>query len=93
MNLDYEIQTLMKDLESDSVERTNSLKSIAIIEEERMLTERRSSLAKTFDTNPYIGSSLSDLNTDLFKTFYLPKEIIPGIEFEKEFKKCLCLNL
>ena len=127
--------------------------SIASIEEERMLTEKRSTTAKTFDTQPCIGSSLSDLNIDLFKTFYLPKaidaetleqnnrdikqqlaslrfydlkhdcpthagilmfaenptyyipgayiqyikipstEIIPGIEFEKVFKKCLCLDL
>ncbi len=133
--------------------RIGPRKSKATIEEERMLTERRSSMSKTFDTNPCIGSSLSDLNTDLFKTFYLPKaidaetleqnnrdikqqlaslrfydlvhdcptnagillfaerpthfipgayiqyvkipskEIIPGIEFEKEFKKCLCLDL
>ncbi len=133
--------------------RIGPRKSQATIEEERMLTERRSSLAKTFDTKPCIGSSLSDLNTDLFKTFYLPKaidaetlkqntrdikqqlaslrfydlvqdcptnagvllfaerpayfipgayiqyvkipskEIIPGIEFEKVFKKCLCLDL
>ena len=128
-------------------------KSKATIEEERILSERRSSLTKTFDTQTCFGSSLSDLNTDLFKTFYLPKaidaetlrqnkrdikqqlaslrfydlandcptnagvilfakrptyyipgayiqyikipskEIIPGIEFEKEFKKCLCLDL
>ena len=133
--------------------RIGPRKSKATVEEERMLTERRSSLAKTFDTKPCVGSSLSDLNTDLFKTFYLPKaidaetqkqnnrdikqqlaslrfydlvhdcptnagillfaerptyfipgayiqyvkipskEIIPGIEFEKEFKKCLCLDL
>ena len=133
--------------------RIGPRKSKATIEEERMLAERRSSLAKTFDTMPCIGASLNDLNTDLFKTFYLPKaidaetlkqnnrdikqqlaslrfydlvrdcpthagvllfaerpayfipgayiqyvkipskEITPGIEFEKEFKKCLCLDL
>ena len=133
--------------------RVGARKSKATLEEERMLSERRSSLSKTFDTRPCFGSSLSDLNTDLFKTFYLPKaidaetlnqnnrdikqqlaslrfydlvhdcptnagiilfaerpasylpgayiqyvkipskEIIPGIEFEKEFKKCLCLDL
>ena len=133
--------------------RIGPRKSKATLEEERMLTERRSSMARTFDTMPCFGSSLSDLNIDLFKTFYLPKavdaetlaenhrdekqqlaslrfydlqqdcptnagvlmfglkpvyfipgayiqyvkipgtEIIPGIEFEKEFKKCLCLDL
>ncbi len=133
--------------------RIGPRKSQATVEEERMLIERRSSMAKTFDTMPCFGSSLSDINIDLFKTFYLPKaidketleqnnrdikhqlaslrfydllhdcpthagillfaekptyfipgayiqyvkipgtEIIPGIEFEKEFKKCLCLDL
>jgi ATP-dependent DNA helicase RecG len=133
--------------------RIGPRKSKATIEEEQMLSERRSSLTKTFDTQPCFGSSINDLNTDLFKTFYLPraiddetlrqnnrdikqqlaslrfydlvndcptnagvilfadrptyyipgayiqyikipsKEIIPGIEFEKEFKKCLCLDL
>jgi len=133
--------------------RIGPRKSKATVEEERMLTERRSSSARTFDTRPCIGSSISDLNTGLFKTFYLPKaidaetlkqnnrdikqqlaslrfydliqdcptnagimlfaerptyfipgayiqyvkipskEIIPGIEFEKEFKKCFCLDL
>ncbi len=133
--------------------RIGPRKSKATIEEERMLTERRSSKARTFDTLPCPGSSLQNLNVDLFKTFYLPKaidaetlgqnnrdikqqlaslrfydlthdcptnagillfaeqptyfipgaylqyikipsrEIIPGIEFEKVFKKCLCLDL
>ena len=110
-------------------------------------------MAKTFDTQPCIGSTIADLNTELFKTFYLPKAIdtetleqnhrdikqqlaslrfydlkqdcptnagvllfaekptwfipgayiqfvkIPGvtisaeIDYEKEFKKCLCLEL
>lgn len=108
---------------------------------------------RPFDTSPCHGSSLDDLQIELFKTFYLPKAIdketleqnnrpiklqlaslrfydlkydcpthagillfghqptrfipgayiqyvkvpgkqmIPGIEFEKEFKKCLCLDL
>ncbi len=125
----------------------------ASIEEEKILSERRSSLAKSFDTSPCLGSTLEDLNLDLFRTFYLPKaidqetlaqnhrpiklqlaslrffdlkfdcpthagillfahnpthfipgayiqyikipgrEVIPGIEFEKEFRKCLCLDL
>jgi len=133
--------------------RVGPRKSKATVEEERMLIERRSSLAKTFDTQPCFGTTLKDLNVDLFRTFYLPKavdsetlaqnnrdikqqlaslrfydlsfdcptnagiilfadrptyfipgayiqyvkvpsnEIIPGIEFEKEFRKCLCLDL
>ena len=133
--------------------RIGARKDKATVEEERMLTERRSSLAKTFDTQPCFGASLDDLNIDLFNTFYLPKAIdaetleqnqrdikqqlaslrfydliqdcptnagvllfaekptwyipgayiqfvkIPGatisaeIDYEKEFKKCLCLEL
>nr|MCU0376323.1 putative DNA binding domain-containing protein [Chitinophagaceae bacterium] len=133
--------------------RVGPRKAKASIEEEKSLAERRSSLARSFDTSPCIGSTLGDLNIDLFKTFYLPKaidretleqnhrsienqlaslrfydlkfncptyagillfgnqpthfipgayiqyikipsrQIVPGIEFEKEFKKCLCLDL
>ena len=47
----------------------------ARIEEEKILSERRSSLAKSFDTSPCLGSTLEDLNLDLFRTFYLPKAI------------------
>lgn len=133
--------------------RIGPRKAKASIEEEKILTERRSNLARSFDTSPCFGATLEDMNTDLFKTFYLPKavdkdtlernnrpvkhqlaslrffdvkadrpthagillfgndptrfipggyiqyvkipgkEIMPGIEFEKEFKKCLCLDL
>ncbi|MEZ4777716.1 MAG: putative DNA binding domain-containing protein [Bacteroidia bacterium] len=133
--------------------RVGPRKAKASIEDEKILSERRSSLSKSFDTSPCFSATLEDLNTDLFKTFFLPKaidretleqnnrpikhqlaslrfydlrydcptnagvlmfgqnpthfipgayiqyvkvpgkEITPGIEFEKEFKKCLCLDL
>lgn len=133
--------------------RVGPRKAKASFEEEKILSEKRSNLARSFDTSPCIGTSMEDLNLDLFKTFYLPKaidketldqnnrpvkhqlaslrfydlradcptnagiilfghnpthfipgsyiqyikipgtEIVPGIEFEKEFKKSLCLDL
>lgn len=57
--------------------RIGPRRSNATIEEERMLSERRSSSAMTFDTRPCFGSVLGDLNVDLFRTFYLPRAIDP----------------
>lgn len=47
----------------------------ATLEEERILTERRISNAKTYDLVPALGSTLTDLSTELFKTNYLPNAI------------------
>lgn len=47
----------------------------ASIEEERILTERRISYAKTYDLVPALGSSLDDIIVELFKTNYLPSAI------------------
>lgn len=47
----------------------------AYIEEERILTERRISYAKTYDLIPALGSSLEDISLELFKTNYLPSAI------------------
>lgn len=47
----------------------------ATLEEERILTERRTSFAKTFDLVPALGSSIADINTELFKLNYLPLAI------------------
>jgi ATP-dependent DNA helicase RecG len=47
--------------------------------EERILAERRSSFARSFDTLPCYGSTLSDLSIDLFKTTYLPTAVDPEI--------------
>lgn len=43
--------------------------------EERILSEKRSSFARTFDVLPCKGSSLDDLGIDLFKLTYLPSAI------------------
>ena len=43
--------------------------------EERILSEKRSAFARTFDALPCKGSSLQDLSIDLFKLRYLPGAI------------------
>ncbi|HRQ30836.1 MAG TPA: ATP-binding protein [Saprospiraceae bacterium] len=43
----------------------------ATLEEERILTERRASYAKTFDLIPALGTQLEDLSVELFKINYL----------------------
>ncbi len=44
----------------------------ATIEEEKILIERRASYAKTYDLVPALGSSISDISLDYFKSSYLP---------------------
>jgi ATP-dependent DNA helicase RecG len=44
----------------------------ATIEEERILTERRASYAKTYDLVPALGSTISDISVEYFKSNYLP---------------------
>lgn len=44
----------------------------ASLEEERILTERRISYAKTYDLVPALGTTLEDLGIPLFKQNYLP---------------------
>lgn len=43
--------------------------------DERILTEKRTAFARTFDVLPCKGSSLNDLSIDLFKLRYLPSAI------------------
>lgn len=43
--------------------------------EERMLTEKRTAFARTFDVLPCRGSSIEDISIDLFKLRYLPSAI------------------
>ncbi len=43
--------------------------------EERRLSEKRSTFARTFDTQPCYGSKLEDLSTNIFKLTYLPTAI------------------
>lgn len=44
----------------------------ATVEEEKILTERRASYAKTYDLVPALGSNISDISLDYFKSTYLP---------------------
>lgn len=55
--------------------RVGPRRSIATIEEERILIERRASYAKTYDLVPALGSTLADLSLDYFKLSYLPLAI------------------
>lgn len=55
--------------------RVGPRKSQATIEEERILTERRASYAKTYDLVPVLGATLSDLSAEHFKVNYLPNAI------------------
>lgn len=55
--------------------RTGPRKGIASEEDERILSEKRSSFARSFDTLPCLGSSLDDLSIDIFKLTYLPTAI------------------
>jgi ATP-dependent DNA helicase RecG len=47
----------------------------ATIEEEKILIERRASYAKTYDLVPALGSSISDISIEYFKSSYLPAAI------------------
>ncbi len=55
--------------------RVGPRKDIANIAEERILSEKRSSYAISWDTLPCYGSSLNDLSLEIFKLIYLPAAI------------------
>lgn len=55
--------------------RIGPRRSKATHEEERILTERRVSYAKTFDLVPALGTNLEDISVDLFKMNYLPSAV------------------
>ncbi len=55
--------------------RIGPRKGIASHQEERSLSEKRISTAKTFDEQTCRGSNLTDLSVDLFKLSYLPYAI------------------
>lgn len=55
--------------------RIGPRKDKATQEEERILTERRASYAKTYDLVPALGATISDISIDLFKLSYLPLAI------------------
>ena len=55
--------------------RVGPRKAKASLEEERILTERRVSYAKTYDLVPALGSSIEDISVELFKINYLTTAI------------------
>src|SRR5690606_16542610 len=55
--------------------RVGPRKSIASMEEERILTERRASFAKTYDLVPALGATVRDISLEHFKVNYLPVAI------------------
>jgi ATP-dependent DNA helicase RecG len=55
--------------------RTGPRKSMATVDEEKILIERRASYAKTFDLIPALGSKFTDISIEHFKLNYLPLAI------------------
>jgi len=55
--------------------RIGPRKATANEAEERILSEKRSTFARSFDTQPCFGSVIEDLSIDIFKLIYLPTAI------------------
>lgn len=55
--------------------RAGIRRGVANEADERILTEKRTAFARTFDVLPCKGSSLDDISTELFKLRYLPAAI------------------
>ncbi len=55
--------------------RIGPRKSVANIEDERILSEKRSSFARSFDALPCRESTIDSLSISVFKLFYLPTAI------------------
>ncbi len=59
--------------------RVGPRKAIANQQEERILTEKRTAHARTFDALPCFGSSLDALATDIFRNTYLSQAVAPEV--------------
>lgn len=59
--------------------RVGPRRAIATADEERRLAERRRSGDLPFDARPAVGSSISDLDIDLFERDYLPGVLSQGV--------------
>lgn len=62
--------------------RVGPRRGVASDQEERILTERRVSHARTFDARPCLGSSLDSLSLDLFQINYLTQAVAAEIVAE-----------
>lgn len=71
--------------------RIGPRKGIANEAEERILSEKRSTFARSFDTQPNFGSNIDDISIDVFKWSYLPTAIDEAtlIENGRELKQQL----
>ena len=59
--------------------RVGPRRAIASEQEERILTERRAAVSKTFDGRPCVGSTLDDLALDLFVVNYRANAVAPEV--------------
>lgn len=59
--------------------RAGIRRGIANEADERLLTEKRTAFARSFDVLPCKGSTLDDISIELFKLRYLPSAIAPDI--------------
>ena len=59
--------------------RNGPTRAVANEAEERILTEKRTASAKTFDALPAIGTVFEDLDTEMIRTNYLSNAIAPEI--------------
>lgn len=67
--------------------RVGPRRAMASEQEERILTERRVSSARTFDLTPCVGATLDDLAVELFSTSYRPKAV--SLEVIEENKRSI----
>lgn len=60
--------------------RVGPRKAVATEAEERVLNERRAAdIARTWDAQPCVGATLSDLSLELFKVDYLPRAVAEDV--------------
>ena len=59
--------------------RVGPRKATASEQEERILTERRTARARTFDAQPCLESGLADLDSELFRNTYLSQAVAPEV--------------
>ncbi|WP_321436644.1 ATP-binding protein [uncultured Bacteroides sp.] len=62
--------------------RIGPRKAIANEAEEKILIEKRVTSASTFDALPCLGATIDDLDTAIFKMYYLPKAINEDVLLE-----------
>jgi len=62
--------------------RTGPRKAVGNEGDERRLNEKRAALARTFDGLPCLGSSMKDIDTDIFRISYLPQAVAKEVLVE-----------